>query len=172
MDKNPSLLKHLRDILILPFTVTCIAPYLLYNPAERLSPGRTYLQILGALFVFSGLCLFVYTVFLFKTQGKGTLAPWSLKQKLVISGPYRFCRNPMITGVLFILIGEAIALSSLSIFIWAATFFTINTIYFIASEEPALLKQFGEEYAIYKRNVPRWIPRIIPYKGSDSSESF
>src|SRR5688572_6475374 len=111
--KPPSLLSHLRDVLILPFTVTCIVPYLIYDPARLFFPNIIILKIIGGVMLAAGLSLFVYTVFLFKTIGKGTLAPWSPKQKLVISGPYQYCRNPMITGVLFILLGEALILSSI-----------------------------------------------------------
>lgn len=135
--KPPSLLSHLRDVLILPFTVTCIVPYLIYDPTRLFIPDTIILKIIGGVVLAAGLSLFVYTVFLFKTIGKGTLAPWSPKQKLVISGPYRYCRNPMITGVLFILLSETLILSSTGILIWAAIFFIINTIYFIVSEEPA-----------------------------------
>jgi protein-S-isoprenylcysteine O-methyltransferase Ste14 len=139
-------------------------PYLIYNPKRLFTVDVFFLKITGGVLLLAGLTLFIYTVFLFKTIGKGTLAPWSPKQKLVISGPYRYCRNPMITGVLFILLGEALMLFSTSILLWAAIFFSINTIYFITSEEPGLLTRFGKDYRAYKRHVPRWVPRITPYK--------
>lgn len=110
-----------------------------------------------------GLTLFLYTVVLFRTYGKGTLAPWTPTQKLVVFGPYRYCRNPMITGVFFILIGESMVYYSINILIWAGVFFLINTTYFLLKEEPDLYKRFGEEYLEYKKNVPRWIPRLKPY---------
>lgn len=158
-----SLLSHFRDILILPFTVTCIVPFIIYEPSQQMLPASLYFKVLGAIVILCGLCLFIYTVFLFKKVGKGTIAPWSPKKKLVINGPYRYCRNPMISGVLFILIGEAILLSSTSILIWSAIFFVVNTIYFLISEEPALLAQFGEDYKRYKSHVPRWLPRTKPF---------
>jgi protein-S-isoprenylcysteine O-methyltransferase Ste14 len=161
--KSASLMAHLRDVLILPFTVTCIVPYLIYDPQQDLISNHTLIKIAGSLFLVSGLSLFLYTVFLFKKIGRGTLAPWSAKQKLVVAGPYRYCRNPMITGVLFILTGETFILHSTSIMLWAVIFFTINTLYFIISEEPGLLTRFGDEYREYKKHVPRWIPRITPY---------
>lgn len=70
----------------------------------------------------------------------------------------------MITGVFFILIGESLIFHSTSILIWAGIFFLINTTYFLLFEEPGLHDRFGEEYLEYKRNVPRWIPRIKPYE--------
>jgi protein-S-isoprenylcysteine O-methyltransferase Ste14 len=162
--KQPSLLKHLRDIVILPFTVTCIIPYFIYKPNDYLLPESNFLKAVGTFSVFCGLSLFLYTVVLFNNIGKGTLAPWSPTQKLVVAGPYRYCRNPMITGVLFILIGEALAFHSTAILIEAVLFVVINTIYFIFSEEPGLQDRFGNDYKVYKQNVPRWIPRFKPYK--------
>jgi protein-S-isoprenylcysteine O-methyltransferase Ste14 len=161
--KAASLPAHLRDVLVLPFTVTCIIPYLVYDPQQNLTGDRVLVKIAGILLLGSGLSLFLYTVFLFQKIGKGTLAPWSAKQKLVVVGPYRYCRNPMITGVLFMLMSEALLFHSTNILIWAATFFTINTVYFILSEEPRLLAQFGNEYLEYKKHVPRWFPRFTPY---------
>jgi protein-S-isoprenylcysteine O-methyltransferase Ste14 len=164
-----SVAAHLRDILILPFSVTVIIPYFIYEAHDDRIPETIVLQILGIIIGSAGLFLFFYTVLLFKNIGKGTLAPWSEKQKLVVAGPYRYCRNPMISGVLFILIGEALMLRSLPILIWAGCFFVINTIYFLISEEPALEKKFGDDYRLYKKHVSRWLPRITPYDQNSST---
>ena len=162
--KSATLLAHLRDILILPFTVIVIVPYYLYRPDEKMISNSLATKIFGGIFLVLGLTLFLYALYLFKTIGKGTVAPWSPKQKLIIVGPYQYCRNPMITGVLFILVAEALILHSTSILWWAVAFFFINTLYFIALEEPTLAEKFGEDYRRYKQHVPRWIPRINPYK--------
>lgn len=164
--KPATLLHHLRDILILPVTVTCIVPYFLYDPDQKMIPDDTTTKIFGSLFLLAGLSLFCYTVYLFSSVGKGTVAPWSPKQKLVVTGPYRYCRNPMITGVLLILIGESQVLHSSNILWWAVAFFFINTLYFVGVEEPMLTDKFGEEYRHYKHHVPRWIPRPTPYHQS------
>jgi protein-S-isoprenylcysteine O-methyltransferase Ste14 len=163
LSKSPSLVKHFRDILILPFTVTVVVPYLIYNPLEHLLPEILIVKIAGVLIALSGFSLFVYTISLFRKIGKGTLAPWTPTQKLVVDGPYQYCRNPMITGVFSILIGESLILQSASILIWSGIFFLINTAYFLLKEEPDLYKRFGEDYLEYKRNVPRWIPRLTPF---------
>ena len=94
----------------------------------------------------------------------GTLAPWSPTRKLIIRGLYAYVRNPMILGVLTVLIGESLAIMSLRIIIWAVIFFIMNNIYFILYEEPNLEKKFGDEYREYKNNVPRWLPRVKPFK--------
>ena len=161
---SPSILKHVRDIIVLPFTVTFVVPYLLYNSKEELIPHSPSLKIAGWLIAVFGSALFVYTVFLFKTIGQGTLAPWQPTQKLIVEGPYRYCRNPMISGVFFMLTGEGMMLFSVNILAWALLFFIINTIYFIFIEERSLLQRFGGDYLRYKKHVPRWLPRLTPYK--------
>lgn len=165
--RNDSIVKHIRDIIILPVTVTVVIPYLIYDQSRTFTAGTLFTDIVGLLFLTPGLFLFFYTVYLFKTAGKGTLAPWAPTQKLVILGPYKYCRNPMITGVFFILIAETLFLQSTDMLIWASAFFLINTIYFILKEEPDLYKRFGDDYKKYKEGVPRWIPRFTPYSKDD-----
>lgn len=161
--KRPSLFSHLRDIIVLPFTVTVIVPYLIHDGAEGFVPDMLTLKAIGVLFALAGAVLLFYTITLFGLLGNGTLAPWEPTQKLVVAGPYRYCRNPMISGVFFILIGESLFFHSTSIATWATLFFFINTAYFILAEEPSLERRFGDQYREYKREVGRWIPRLTPY---------
>ena len=105
------------------------------------------------------------TVFSFIKKGNGTLAPWFPTRKRVITGLYRYVRNPMIIGVLLILSGESVFFLSKNIALWTVIFFAINNVYFLVYEEPSLEKRFGDEYRKYKEQVPRWIPRIKPYSG-------
>jgi protein-S-isoprenylcysteine O-methyltransferase Ste14 len=106
----------------------------------------------------------ILTISTFIKIGKGTLAPWSPTRQLIIGGMYGYVRNPMIMGVLTVLIGESISTLSLNIFIWAIAFFIINNIWYLVYEEPNLEKKFGNEYIKYKKNVRRWIPKVEPYK--------
>ncbi len=154
---------------ILPVTALIIIPgaFLLIWPLYMditMPELRIMLYAVGGLFAGAGLFLLVMTIRLFIRRGKGTLAPWTPTQKLVVEGPYSFVRNPMITGVLSVIIGEALIIQSYSLLIWAVLFFGINHLYFILSEEPGLVKRFGEEYVRYKKEVPRWIPKFEPSK--------
>ncbi|MDJ1471806.1 methyltransferase family protein [Xanthocytophaga flava] len=162
-DSRPSLLKHIRDMAILPFTVTVIIPYCIYDPQKQLPFHSLAIVLAGIGLLIVGLLLFSYTVYLFMKHGRGTLAPWQPTQTLIVTGPYRYCRNPMISGVFFILTGESLAFHSLPLLIWAGIFFILNTLYFILLEEPSLEKRFGESYRQYKKHIPRWIPTIHPY---------
>ena len=164
--ESPSILKHLRDIILLPFTVTFIVPYLLYDSNSRdvVLPHTVTLKLIGWLIAVGGSALFVYTVFLFKMLGQGTLAPWEPTKKMIVDGPYRYSRNPMITGVFFMIVGEGLMLYSTNILAWAVAFFIINTLYFIFVEERSMMQRFGSDYLKYKKHVPRWLPRVRPYR--------
>ena len=120
--------------------------------------------ILGIVIMVIGLYVITMTVSSIIRIGRGTLAPWAPSQHLVIAGMYGYVRNPMILGVLTVLIGESVSILSYRIMIWVVCFFLINTIWFVVFEEPSLEKKFGDEYRQYKENVPRWIPRIKPFK--------
>jgi protein-S-isoprenylcysteine O-methyltransferase Ste14 len=147
--------------MLLPFTVLIIVP-LLIEQHPVLASGA---QLAGGLLVMLlGLFVMGETILTFIRIGKGTLAPWSPTHKLIIGGMYAYVRNPMILGVITVLMGESLTLSSLRIMIWGVLVFLINTLYFVLSEEPGLERRFGEEYREYKSEVPRWIPRRTPWR--------
>ncbi|MCZ6488968.1 MAG: isoprenylcysteine carboxylmethyltransferase family protein [Acidobacteria bacterium] len=168
-------MRHLKTILILPTTATVIIPATILwftgGPDFGWSlgwstafPVSLALLLAGCALICAGLTLLGKTIHLFATIGKGTLAPWDPTQKLVVQGPYRHVRNPMISGVWCILLGESVLLGSVPVFIFALLFVTINHVYFITSEEPGLMRRFGEEYLLYRNAVPRWVPRLTPWE--------
>jgi protein-S-isoprenylcysteine O-methyltransferase Ste14 len=146
---------------ILPITVLVIVPAWI---EKNWTININFLVFAGSTLVLIGLMIMVVCISSFIRIGRGTLAPWSPTRKLVVKGLYRYVRNPMILGVWIVLLGEALALKSQNILIWAASFFVINTIYFIVYEEPDLEDRFGEEYRDYKKHVSRWLPRLKPYE--------
>lgn len=120
----------------------------------------------GVALAVPGFALAVWTVRLFVTAGEGTPAPWAPPRKLVIRGPYRYVRNPMISSVLVMLAAESLLLGSWYVGGWMVVFYVVNAIYFTRVEEPALEARFGEGYRLYKANVPRWVPRWRPWDAS------
>ena len=163
------LLRHLLSILLLPFTVTVLVPlWLLRNDTSRdIAPQgagvRALVLAAGGAALLIGLTLFISTLAQFARTGRGTLAPWDPPRVLVVQGVYRYVRNPMISGVLFILLAEALLTGSRRIFVWFILFLAINLVYIPLLEEPGLVARFGEQYRLYKRNVPRWLPRVKPW---------
>lgn len=157
-----------KAVLILPGTALIYIPLLIHWFAGRwpFAPmdGTGLSWVLAAILAIPALILAAKTMMLFTQEGNGTPAPWDPPEKFVVSGPYRYVRNPMLTSVILIILAEAVALSSPALFGWAVIFFLLNTVYFALSEEPELEKRFGEDYRHYKENVPRWIPMLQPYK--------
>ena len=158
-----SVWRQLRAIALLPVMVTVVVPaFLLSQSGSELGPWP--LAAVGVVLVALGLALVIWTATLFARIGKGTLAPWDPTARLVVAGPYRHVRNPMISGVLAVLLGEAALFGSLPLLVWFGAVFALNAIYFPLVEEPGLRERFGEDYERYRANVPRWLPRFRPWE--------
>jgi protein-S-isoprenylcysteine O-methyltransferase Ste14 len=165
------ILRHLLAILLLPFVVVVVVPRWLLRvwsvSDTRWVDGTlaaAFAHIAGIVVFLSGFALFAWCVSLFARVGQGTLAPWDPTRRLVAVGPYRYVRNPMISGVVTMLVGEMLYLGSRVVGVWAAAFIAINQIYFMLLEEPGLERRFGSAYREYKSAVPRWIPGAKPWK--------
>jgi protein-S-isoprenylcysteine O-methyltransferase Ste14 len=165
-----SALRQARAIALLPGTVAVALPAVILVAGEGPNVGWGLSRALAALtvvaggvLIVAGLALWIWTVRLFARVGKGTLAPWDPTRRLVVVGPYRHVRNPMITAVLAVLLGEAAVFGSPGLLILSAAFVAVNWVFFVAHEEPGLERRFGDEYRDYKRGVPRWIPRRTPW---------
>jgi protein-S-isoprenylcysteine O-methyltransferase Ste14 len=162
-------LRHLLAILLLPFVVVVVVPAWLLTPRVGApwadAPLSAGLVAGGAVFL-CGLALFAWCVLLFARVGRGTLAPWDPTRALVAVGPYRHVRNPMISGVALMLLGEALLWGSGRLAAWAVAFVLVNHAYFVGLEEPGLEARFGEGYRAYRAAVPRWVPRLRPWTGA------
>jgi protein-S-isoprenylcysteine O-methyltransferase Ste14 len=160
--------RHVAAILLLPGTVAVAIPTLIvWTTRPELAPP--YLVAVGLLLIAAGAVLIVDTVRLFARIGRGTLAPWDPTTRLVVEGPYRRVRNPMISGVVFALFGEALAFWSTSLLLWALSVFLVNAVYLPLVEEPGLVRRFGAQYERYRAHVPRWLPRLRPWHGEETS---
>src|SRR5262245_12111094 len=162
--------RHLLSIAILPFTVPVLVPaWVARDRGVSFSAGATVadiaLQLAGVVLLALGLTFFIWSLRRFAVEGQGTLAPWDPPRNLVVRGPYRYVRNPMISGVLMIILGEAAILRSWPHLVWVGIFFGLNVLWIPLFEEPQLADRFGESYREYCRNGPRVIPRLTPWTG-------
>ncbi len=158
--------RHLRAIVLLPGTVLVVVPALILRSTHRSNPGAAWslpfnivrwaasLSLTGL-----GLTLMAQTIRLFISFGEGTLSPLDSTRRLVVRGPYRHVRNPMISGACCILLGEATWFRSVPLLWLFLSAVLLNVVYIPLVEERGLEQRFGEDYRAYKRNVPRWIPR-------------
>ena len=134
----------------------------------RLGPwpfGEAAFRTVGVVMALAGFAWLVDSFARFALQGLGTPAPVFPTRKLVVSGGYRFVRNPMYVAVLALILGQALLFASVPVALYglvvAAAFYVFVKLY----EEPTLARTFGDEYKIYRATVPGWLPRLRPWRG-------
>jgi len=166
-------LRHALAICLLPGTVVVLVPALIVRAADSVSIGWGLPGALaalpvafGAALLVTGGVLVVWTITLFVRVGRGTLAPWDPTSTLVVQGPYRHVRNPMISGVLFVLLGESVLLGSWPLLAWFAVVAAVNAAYLPLVEEPGLVGRYGVDYERYRDAVPRWLPRLRAWEAA------
>jgi protein-S-isoprenylcysteine O-methyltransferase Ste14 len=167
-------LRQFRAAILLPVMVTGVIPAVIVNSSHAVNVGWSLQAPFGILPVAAGLLLCgagltlaAQSIRLFGTEGQGTLAPWDPPRSLVVRGVYRHVRNPMISGLLGVLLGEAAFVGSWPLLAWFAAALALNLVYMPLVEEPGLERRFGQAYARYMRNVPAWIPRLSPWRPPD-----
>ena len=166
--------RHVLSIALLPFTVAVLVPLWLarsnnISPAIGTSLPQVFAQVVGILLLAVGLILSSASLRKLVTEGEGTLAPWDPPRRLVVRGPYRYVRNPMISGVVFVLFGETLLLLSRPHLMWALIFLGANFVWIPLVEETGLRHRFGDSYVEYCRHVPRLIPRLRPWEPEGNS---
>lgn len=163
------LLRQLMAVVVLPLNVAVVIPlWLARRNGSELALGsgvaQVAMQALGGVLLALGVVLFGVCLGHFVHEGRGTLAPWDPPRRLVVRGPYRYVRNPMISGVLLVLFGEAAVLRSRPQLEWALVFLVLNLIYIPLVEEPMLIAWFGADYHEHRRHVPGLLPRWRPWE--------
>ncbi len=153
------LLRNFLFTILQPGVVTVLIPFLIlyYSRTELLPERWTALNVAGAVVMVAGTCILLNCVLRFATEGKGTISPIDPTKKLVIRGLYKYSRNPMYVGVMFIMIGEAVFIWSLALAIYAAIVFAAFNLFIVLHEEPRCRREFGSEYEDYYRRVRRWL---------------
>jgi protein-S-isoprenylcysteine O-methyltransferase Ste14 len=125
---------------------------------------------LGAALLALGAVLLIETFARFALQGLGTPAPIAPTKPLVVTGSYRFVRNPMYLAVLSLVLGQALLLGSTSVLVYGLIFWAIVHAFVLAYEEPTLGDAYGEQYVRYRQNVRRWLPRLTPWRDAPAPQ--
>jgi protein-S-isoprenylcysteine O-methyltransferase Ste14 len=150
-------LKTVVFTVLVPGGVAGVVPFLLVHGRIRMAPYG--LAAAGLVLIVLGAACYLRCAFDFAFTGRGTPAPIDPPRTLVAKGPYRFVRNPMYAGVLTVLLGEAVALGSISLFCYAVVVGLLFHWFVVLYEEPVLRAKFGHGYEEYLASVPRWLPR-------------
>ena len=121
-------------------------------------------SIIGIILILFGLIYALWSIIDQLLLARGTPLPMMATKKLLVSGPFKQCRNPMSFGTLLLYLGISILIGSISSLGMVFAFFIALVAYIKKIEERELEMRFGEEYLTYKRETPFIIPRIFPSK--------
>jgi protein-S-isoprenylcysteine O-methyltransferase Ste14 len=149
--------------LVAPGVVVGVLPWWLTRWEVR--PAPMPVRVLGGLLLAGALPVLVSAFFRFVRDGLGTPAPVAPTERLVVTGAYRYVRNPMYVAVSSAIVGQALLLGQTALLGYAALVTAAVVSFVRAYEEPTLLRQFGAAYETYRRAVPGWVPRLRPWKG-------
>jgi protein-S-isoprenylcysteine O-methyltransferase Ste14 len=149
--------------VVAPGVVVGLVPWWLTR--WELRPALVPVRALGVLVLVISLPVLVSAFVRFVRDGLGTPAPVAPTERLVVSGAYRYVRNPMYVAVIGAIVGQALLLGQ-PVLLGYAALVAAGVVSFVRLyEEPVLRRQFGAEYEAYRRAVPGWVPRLRPWKG-------
>ena len=152
-------------LFVAPGIVAGVIPW--WISGYRIAPallGFEPFRWIGMLLLILGAVLLAETFARFALQGLGTPAPIAPTKTLVVTGSYRFVRNPMYVAVVSLILGQALLFGSLGTLIWGAVVWLTVHLFVLSYEEPTLASTYGEQYDRYRSNVRRWIPRLTPWR--------
>ena len=149
--------------VVAPGVVVGVLPW--WITRWELRPTPMPVRVLGGLLIAVALPVLVGAFLRFVRDGLGTPAPVAPTERLVVTGAYRHVRNPMYLAVVSAIVGQALLLGQPVLLGYAALVAFLVVSFVRLYEEPALRRQFGEEYDAYRRAVPGWVPRLHPWKG-------
>lgn len=156
-------------VRFLYFTLPLIA--LIAIPAALLALGgappvawANAQSILALALAGQGFFILLRTFYLFAREGEGTCSPLAPPRHLVVRGPYAYMRHPMVFAGMLILLAEVLLMPAPALIAWFGFCMLFNLFYLPWVEEPALLRRYGAEYVRYCRHVPRFCPRLKPWR--------
>jgi protein-S-isoprenylcysteine O-methyltransferase Ste14 len=151
-------------LLLAPGTVAGLVPW--WITRWRMQPpllGFSGFRVIGPLIIATGAAIVFDSFARFALQGLGTPAPVLPTRHLVVSGMYRYVRNPMYVGVLAIILGQGLLFGDVRLFDYGVLLWFVVHVFVVSYEEPTLRRSFGSEYEKFCQYVPRWIPRLSPW---------
>ncbi len=148
-------------LVIAPGTVAGLVPWWLSRWRIEAAFFNFFpFRIAGVLLIVAALPGLLDSFVRFALKGLGTPAPVFPTRHLVVSGLYRYVRNPMYVSVVSIVLGQALLLGNLRVLEYGLAVWAAFHLFVLLYEEPTLRSTFGAEYEVFCANVPRWIPRL------------
>src|SRR5579864_8026386 len=165
MSKAIAVLGSALFFVIAPLVLAGVVPWWVtqwqFRPAFF---GVDLTRFLGGILIIVGVPGVVDSFARFALQGLGTPAPIAPPQRLVVTGLYRYVRNPIYVGLTAVIFGQALLFGDWRLLWYAALLWLFFHVVVLVSEEPTLEQTFGEQYEDFRANVPRWVPRLTPWR--------
>ena len=164
MMRTKAILGSAVFLVLAPGLIAGYVPWLFSR--WRLSPpllGVSACRAVGGLLVVAGLPVLLDSFRRFAVEGLGTPAPVMPTQHLVVTGWYRFVRNPMYVAVAALIFGQGLLFGNVRVLEYGLVVCAAFYVFVLGYEEPTLRRTFGPEYARFSANVPRWFPRLRPW---------
>jgi protein-S-isoprenylcysteine O-methyltransferase Ste14 len=155
----PLFFKNLVFTVLVPGTFGVYLPMAIAHRTGAKAQAVGPLWFLGLALLALGTMIYLLCVIEFAGRGQGTPAPIDPPRALVVSGLYRYVRNPMYLGVLCVVLGLTSLTGSTALLAYAGGLWLMFEVFILLYEEPALRREFGEAYVEYCTQVRRWIPR-------------
>jgi protein-S-isoprenylcysteine O-methyltransferase Ste14 len=151
-------------LVIAPGVVAGLVPWWISGwRLEAASWALPVLRFLGGILITLGAIGLLDSFARFAVQGVGTPAPVFPTRHLVVTGLYRYVRNPMYVAVVSAILGQGLILGNVKLLEYGALVWLLFHLFVLVYEEPALRASFGSEYKVFCAEVPRWIPRLTPW---------
>jgi protein-S-isoprenylcysteine O-methyltransferase Ste14 len=164
MRRLSAILGSFLFLLIAPGFVAGVVPYWIsYWRSVPAFVGSSAIRILGVFLIIVGAPLLLDSFARFALQGLGTPAPVFPTRHLVVTGFYRYVRNPMYVGVASVIFGQALYFLNVRVLEYGIVICVAFHLFILFYEEPTLRRTFDGEYEEFCKNVPRWIPRLTPW---------
>ena len=167
MSKITAILGSTLFFVVAPLTLAGVIPWSITHWEFRppfLAAEAT--RLAGVALIVAGVPGVVDSFARFALEGLGTPAPIAPPQKLVVTGLYRYVRNPIYIAVVAVILGQALLLGDWRLLWYGALLWLFFHIWVVIIEEPTLKQTFGTEYESFRTNVPRWIPRLTPWRAA------
>jgi protein-S-isoprenylcysteine O-methyltransferase Ste14 len=165
MQKVSAVLGSALFFVVAPFVLAGLIPWQMtgweFRPAFL---GLEVTRAIGVLLILIGLPGLIDSFARFALQGIGTPAPIAPPQNLVVTGLYRYVRNPMYVAVVAVILGQGILFGDWRLLIYGGIMWLAFHAFVLAYEEPVLAESFGAHYEDFRANVPRWIPRLSAWR--------
>jgi protein-S-isoprenylcysteine O-methyltransferase Ste14 len=151
--------------VVAPCTLAGLIPWLITGwQLQQPFLGLELTRSMGAVIILAGVLVLGDAFARFALQGLGTPAPIAPPRNLVVTGLYRYVRNPIFVALVAIILGQAVLMGDWHLIVYGALLWLAFHVQVVAYEEPTLKQTFGTEYEAFRAAVPRWIPRMTPWR--------